>query len=257
VRFELGGQAMRMDLSLTPEGINVSSESTVDEGVPDAAGDESAEDDFEILEDETSDGADDTPTVAVRPAPPPDSDFDAERHTAIWSPVSDVPPPRQSLAEEGVTLFDSTESSGEEETAILHEVVPAEPEKKPEKKAKKKSAVKKSAKPDNTDDTLPVWTGKARAYREPGRKDYGENGSGEKGSGTFHVFLSSTGDADKRKAAAQIIAEVQGIGMKEAAALLGNKVVPVARGITEIKAGEIRQRLKESGLSCRITQKRD
>jgi ribosomal protein L7/L12 len=286
VRFELGGHAMRMDLSLTSEGVAVSGASaagaptvfggappqepaqegastvfggappqepapegapTVFGGVPPTASDADVEwpdddptddDGFVLLdEDETDADSPEAPTVLVRPAgEAQESEEDVEApepdpgEEETWSPPEklpeevDGPDPTQ----EGVTLF---HLNGPEEP-VVQQASGKEPD-------------------SDKGDTLPEWKGRARTYREPGRDEK------KQGDGTFHVFLSATQDKTGRKAAAQIIAEVQGIGMKEAVALLGNKVVPVARGISESEAGAIKKRLKESGLSCRITQKRN
>lgn len=80
-------------------------------------------------------------------------------------------------------------------------------------------------------------------------------GGGE-GDGNFTVFLSPPKGADKKQAAAEIIADIQGIDIKAALTLAGKMIVPVAKGISENDANGIRDRLKEAGLSCRITQKR-
>lgn len=76
------------------------------------------------------------------------------------------------------------------------------------------------------------------------------------GGGNFTVFLSPPKGADKKQAAAEIIAEIQGIDLNSALALAGKMIVPVVKGVSENEAGVIRDRFKDAGLSCRITQKR-
>lgn len=76
------------------------------------------------------------------------------------------------------------------------------------------------------------------------------------GGGNFTVFLSPPKGADKKQAAAEIIAEIQGIDLNSALALAGKMIVPVVKGVSEDEAGVIRDRFKDAGLSCRITQKR-
>lgn len=77
-----------------------------------------------------------------------------------------------------------------------------------------------------------------------------------KAEGNFTVFLSPPKGADKKQAAAEIIAEVQGIDINAATQLAGKMIVPVVKGVTEEEANKVRDRLKDAGLSCRITQKR-
>lgn len=77
-----------------------------------------------------------------------------------------------------------------------------------------------------------------------------------KAEGNFTVFLSPPKGADKKQAAAEIIAEVQGIDINAATQLAGKMIVPVVKGVTEEDANKVRDRLKDAGLSCRITQKR-
>ncbi|MBZ0136242.1 MAG: hypothetical protein K8I27_07710 [Planctomycetes bacterium] len=163
----------------------------------------------------------------------------------------------------------------------------------------------------NQDDTLPVWTGKARAYRDPEVEKKKETSklnkavaappgakpipgakplpgkaklptgakqpitkqikkpatggvgpaaaSGKKpaaAAGNFTVFLSPPKGADKKQAAAEIIADIQGIDMNSAVALAGKMIVPVVKGVSENEAQSVRDRFKDAGLSCRITQKR-
>lgn len=74
--------------------------------------------------------------------------------------------------------------------------------------------------------------------------------------GNFTVFLSPPKGADKKQAAAEIIAEVQGIDIDAALQLAGKMIVPVVKGVTEEEANRVRDRLKDAGLSSRITQKR-
>lgn len=74
--------------------------------------------------------------------------------------------------------------------------------------------------------------------------------------GNFTVFLSPPKGADKKQAAAEIIAEVQGIDINAALQLAGKMIVPVVKGVTEEEANRVRDRLKDAGLSSRITQKR-
>lgn len=76
------------------------------------------------------------------------------------------------------------------------------------------------------------------------------------GGGNFTVFLSPPKGADKKQAAAEIIAEIQGIDMNSATALAGKMIVPVVKGVSESDAQGVRDRFKDAGLSCRITQKR-
>lgn len=110
----------------------------------------------------------------------------------------------------------------------------------------------------SVDDTLPVWNKKAREYSDPELEkkkrtsDFGAKGK----QGSFTVFLSPPKSAAKKKAAAEIIAEVQGIDLAVALQLAGKMIVPVAKGVSEADAGSIRDRFKAAGLSCRITQKR-
>lgn len=177
----------------------------------------------------------------------------------------------------------------------------------------------------NKDDTLPVWTGKARTYKDPNLEHKKETakldkhapgkptgnkpgiapakpapaaagkpapklqlaeeepaapakpapklpqgkpgikkpgtgqvapGKGDEGTGNFTVFLSPPKGADKKQAAAEIIADLQGIDMNSALALAGKMIVPVVKGVTEEEAQTVRDRFKDAGLSCRITQKR-
>lgn len=74
--------------------------------------------------------------------------------------------------------------------------------------------------------------------------------------GDFTVFLSPPKGADKKQQAAEIIAEIQGISVKDALALAGKMIVPVVKGVTEKEAHVVRDKFKDAGLSCRITQKR-
>jgi hypothetical protein len=76
------------------------------------------------------------------------------------------------------------------------------------------------------------------------------------GGGNFTVFLSPPKGADKKQAAAEIIADLQGIDMNSALQLAGKMIVPVVKGVTEDEANSVRDRFKDAGLSCRITQKR-
>ena len=76
------------------------------------------------------------------------------------------------------------------------------------------------------------------------------------GGGNFTVFLSPPKGADKKQAAAEIIADIQGIDMNSAVALAGKMIVPVVKGVSEDEAQTVRDRFKDAGLSCRITQKR-
>lgn len=79
---------------------------------------------------------------------------------------------------------------------------------------------------------------------------------GAEGDGNFTVFLSPPKGADKKQAAAEIIAEIQGIDVNAALQLAGKMIVPVVKGVSETEANSIRDRFKDAGLSCRITQKR-
>ncbi|MBK8205924.1 MAG: hypothetical protein IPK87_03910 [Planctomycetes bacterium] len=168
----------------------------------------------------------------------------------------------------------------------------------------------------NPEDTLPVWTGKARTYKDPevekkketskinksapgkpgapsakpaakpitgavkpaaaakpapaaapgpaklppGKKPITKQikkpGAAEEGDGNFTVFLSPPKGADKKQAAAEIIADIQGIDVNAAMQLAGKMIVPVVKGVSEGEANSIRDRFKDAGLSCRITQKR-
>lgn len=168
----------------------------------------------------------------------------------------------------------------------------------------------------NPEDTLPVWTGKARTYKDPevekkketskinksapGRpgapaakpalkpnagaarpapvakpapaapagpaklppgkkpitKQIKKPGGAEDADGNFTVFLSPPKGADKKQAAAEIIADIQGIDVNAALQLAGKMIVPVVKGVSEGEANTIRDRFKDAGLSCRITQKR-
>lgn len=167
----------------------------------------------------------------------------------------------------------------------------------------------------NPEDTLPVWTGKARTYVDPelekkkatskiNKSAPGKPGAapakpaapaakpgvkppaakpitgavkppaaaapgpakkpitkqikkpGAEGDGNFTVFLSPPKGADKKQAAAEIIAEIQGIDVNAALQLAGKMIVPVVKGVSENEANSIRDRFKDAGLSCRITQKR-
>ncbi|MCC6466283.1 MAG: hypothetical protein IT463_13170 [Planctomycetes bacterium] len=75
-------------------------------------------------------------------------------------------------------------------------------------------------------------------------------------AGDYTVFLSPPKGTDKKNAAAEIIAELQGISMNDALALAGKMIVPVVKGVSENEANQVRDRFKDAGLSCRITQKR-
>jgi hypothetical protein len=161
----------------------------------------------------------------------------------------------------------------------------------------------------NADDTLPVWKGKARSYKDPelekkkketskldkagkppakGKPPAAKSLPGKAklpagakkpvtrqlkkptggvapaaagspaagGGGNFTVFLSPPKGAEKKQAAAEIIAEIQGIDMNSAVALAGKMIVPVVKGVSESEAQGVRDRFKDAGLSCRITQKR-
>lgn len=74
--------------------------------------------------------------------------------------------------------------------------------------------------------------------------------------GDFTVFLSPPKGADKKQQAAEIIADIQGISVKDALALAGKMIVPVVKGVSEKEAHTVRDKFKDAGLSCRITQKR-
>lgn len=76
------------------------------------------------------------------------------------------------------------------------------------------------------------------------------------GGGAFTVFLSPPKGTTKRATAAEIIADVKGIDLDAANALAGKMIVPVVKGVSEGEAQSVRDRFKEAGLSCRITQKR-
>ncbi|MCC6573727.1 MAG: hypothetical protein IT462_08040 [Planctomycetes bacterium] len=74
--------------------------------------------------------------------------------------------------------------------------------------------------------------------------------------GAFTVFLSPPKGADKKQTAAEIIAEINGIDIDAAMELAGKMIVPVAKGVSESEANRVKDKFKEAGLSCRITQKR-
>jgi len=74
--------------------------------------------------------------------------------------------------------------------------------------------------------------------------------------GDFTVFLSPPKGTDKKQQAAEIISEIQGISVKEALVLAGKMIVPVVKGVSEKEAHSVRDKFKDAGLSCRITQKR-
>lgn len=84
----------------------------------------------------------------------------------------------------------------------------------------------------------------------------GRKPAAAEGNGNFTVFLSPPKGSDKKQAAAEIIADLQGIDMNSALALAGKMIVPVVKGVTEDEANTVRDRFKDAGLSCRITQKR-
>ena len=84
----------------------------------------------------------------------------------------------------------------------------------------------------------------------------GSGRNAAEGAGNFTVFLSPPKGTDKKQAAAEIIAEIQGIDMNSALALAGKMIVPVVKGVSENEAQGVRDRFKDAGLSCRITQKR-
>ena len=116
--------------------------------------------------------------------------------------------------------------------------------------------------------TLPAWTGHARDYRDPEtelrkketRKLHKERAKEaiqhSAGGGLYSVFLSRPSTDEKRNEAAEIIAHLQGISLADARLLAGKMVIPVAKDISEEDAKEIRKVFKESGLACRLTQKR-
>jgi ribosomal protein L7/L12 len=113
----------------------------------------------------------------------------------------------------------------------------------------------------NPDDTLPVWKDKASGYRDPNlekkKKTTGVNAKGKPAAlSGFTVFLSPPRGDAKKHAAAKIIADLQGIDMGSALALVGKMIVPVAKDVSEQDANNIRDRFKDAGLSCRVTQKR-
>ncbi|MCB9894550.1 MAG: hypothetical protein H6839_08880 [Planctomycetes bacterium] len=129
------------------------------------------------------------------------------------------------------------------ETSKLNKAAPA-PAGKPAPKlpgAAKKPVTKQIKKP-NTGAVAPAAGGSGRKAAE--------------GGGNFTVFLSPPKGADKKQAAAEIIADIQGIDMNSAIALAGKMIVPVVKGVSEDEAQGVRDRFKDAGLSCRITQKR-
>jgi hypothetical protein len=224
-----------------------------------------------------------------------DSGFNADGLTML-------PPTRKSRSEPSLSL-DEEPSIDSMDGLSLEEEDPMS------------DAAKAKFKP-GPEDTLPVWTGRARDYDDPEVKKKKETAKLVKGAkpapaapakalpgkpapaapaakagssaapaaasgkqpaslpagkkpitkkvqpgggdadGNFTVFLSPPKGADKKQAAAEIIADIQGIDIKAALALAGKMIVPVAKGISENDANGIRDRLKEAGLSCRITQKR-
>lgn len=164
------------------------------------------------------------------------------------------------------------------------------------------------------DDTLPVWTGRARDYKDPtvekkktqklqkkqaskspiaaqpapapaaeaepapaakkpitksikkpplkkaanlpGKKPITKSVSKPSGGGGFTVFLTPPKGAEKKQKAAELIADIQGISVDEAVKLAGKMIVPVVKGVEESEANSVRDRFKDAGFSCRITQKR-
>jgi ribosomal protein L7/L12 len=134
---------------------------------------------------------------------------------------------------------------------------------------KKKATAKLNKNAPGKPGTAPVGAKASPAAKlppgkQPVKKPTGQVGpaaSGKKpataeGTGNFTVFLSPPKGADKKQAAAEIIAALQGIDMNSALALAGKMIVPVVKGVTEDEANSVRDRFKDAGLSCRITQKR-
>lgn len=81
-----------------------------------------------------------------------------------------------------------------------------------------------------------------------------KTGRSREGRGQFHRVPSPPKGADEKQAAAEIIAEVQGIDINAATQLAGKMIVPVVKGVTEEDANKVRDRLKDAGLSCRIAR---
>lgn len=99
-------------------------------------------------------------------------------------------------------------------------------------------------------------TGQVGPAAKPAAAASGKKPAAAEGAGAFTVFLSPPKGADKKQAAAEIIADLQGIDMNSALALAGKMIVPVVKGVSEEEAQSVRDRFKDAGLSCRITQKR-
>ncbi|MCA8916086.1 MAG: hypothetical protein KDB90_11795 [Planctomycetes bacterium] len=132
-----------------------------------------------------------------------------------------------------------------------------------EKKKKETSKLNKAAAPAAKSSAKPLAAAKlpgaakkpiTKQLKKPvtGAVGPSSSGSGRKaaeGAGNFTVFLSPPKGADKKQAAAEIIAEIQGIDMNSAIALAGKMIVPVVKGVSEDEAQGVRDRFKDAGLS--------
>ncbi len=112
----------------------------------------------------------------------------------------------------------------------------------------------KASKPPTAPLKAPVKGGtKPVAATKPGASASGKSPAAE---GAYTVFLSPPKGADKKQAAAEIIADINNIDIDAAMQLAGKMIVPVAKGVTECEANRVRDWFMEVGLSCGITQKR-
>jgi hypothetical protein len=111
----------------------------------------------------------------------------------------------------------------------------------------------------STDDDAgqPAWQDSSGEFRSTARvpKPPGFEAA-LKATRSYTVFLTPPRTDAAKRAAADIIADVQGIDQESAFELAGKMIVPVARDISERQANTIRDRLREAGLNCRITQRR-
>lgn len=252
----------------------------------------------------------------------PDVDFSLGDEPAVDIPdegAIDIPAEDDGFSADAMTMVPPTRKQAEPEPAMLdlslEEDDGLERNEFGEIQMDEDGNPKKKFAP-GPEDTLPVWTGKARTYKDPEvEKKKKETAKLEKkpapaakpgakplpaksapaaakpapavakpaakqpitkqikkpgaavasasakkpavaDTGNFTVFLSPPKGADKKQAAAEIIAEIQGIDMNSAMALAGKMIVPVVKGVSEDEAQGVRDRFKDAGLSCRITQKR-
>jgi ribosomal protein L7/L12 len=245
----------------------------------------------------------------------PDVDFSLGDEPAVDIPdegAIDIPAEDDGFSADAMTMVPPTRKQAEPEPAMLdlslEEDDGLERNEFGEIQMDEDGNPKKKFAP-GPEDTLPVWTGKARTYKDPevekkkketaklekkpmaaakpaakplpGKpaaakplpaakppitKQIKKPGAGAAAAsakkpavadaGNFTVFLSPPKGADKKQAAAEIIAEIQGIDMNSAMALAGKMIVPVVKGVSEDEAQGVRDRFKDAGLSCRITQKR-